>query len=124
MRSSWTSVTRPYTPGSRVPRRFRFGPCSTRIFMAASLASVAAEGRDEPVGQREEHEPCEDRPAERRPTLAVHLGDQVRRRHVDGDARGERERVGDRKSTRLNSSHITISYAVFCLKKKKTNNEH
>src|SRR5437667_11668920 len=27
----------------------------------------------------------------------------------------------DRKSTRLNSSHITISYAVFCLKKKKPN---
>src|SRR5574343_1465762 len=27
--------------------------------------------------------------------------------------------VGDRKSTRLNYSHITISYAVFCLKKKK-----
>src|SRR5437773_2795801 len=31
-----------------------------------------------------------------------------------------REEHGDRKSTRLNSSHITISYAVFCLKKKKT----
>src|SRR5437867_8053654 len=28
----------------------------------------------------------------------------------------------DRKSTRLNSSHRTISYAVFCLKKKKTHN--
>src|SRR5437773_3624377 len=28
-------------------------------------------------------------------------------------------RTVDRKSTRLNSSHITISYAVFCLKKKK-----
>src|SRR5437667_6535897 len=28
-------------------------------------------------------------------------------------------RPADRKSTRLNSSHITISYAVFCLKKKK-----
>src|SRR5439155_4162692 len=27
---------------------------------------------------------------------------------------------GDRKSTRLNSSHVAISYAVFCLKKKKT----
>src|SRR5258707_6803902 len=27
--------------------------------------------------------------------------------------------VGDRKSTRLNSSHANISYAVFCLKKKK-----
>src|SRR5437773_9703304 len=29
--------------------------------------------------------------------------------------------IVDRKSTRLNSSHITISYAVFCLKKKKGN---
>src|SRR5215475_15275356 len=29
---------------------------------------------------------------------------------------------GDRKSTRLNSSHVKISYAVFCLKKKKTIN--
>src|SRR5690349_22621973 len=33
--------------------------------------------------------------------------------------------ISDRKSTRLNSSHVEISYAVFCLKKKKkTNNEH
>src|SRR5437773_6007579 len=31
---------------------------------------------------------------------------------------------GDRKSTRLNSSHITISYAVFCLKKKKKQKTH
>src|SRR2546426_9264729 len=29
----------------------------------------------------------------------------------------------DRKSTRLNSSHLVISYAVFCLKKKKNNNK-
>src|SRR5207253_5863919 len=29
----------------------------------------------------------------------------------------------DRKSTRLNSSHVAISYAVFCLKKKKINNK-
>src|SRR5438045_2523960 len=29
--------------------------------------------------------------------------------------------IGDRKSTRLNSSHLGISYAVFCLKKKKKN---
>src|SRR5438477_1890739 len=29
-------------------------------------------------------------------------------------------RAADRKSTRLNSSHMSISYAVFCLKKKKT----
>src|SRR5699024_12004739 len=30
------------------------------------------------------------------------------------------KRMLDRKSTRLNSSHVSISYAVFCLKKKKT----
>src|SRR5690606_41874909 len=30
-----------------------------------------------------------------------------------------RSRIRDRKSTRLNSSHVKISYAVFCLKKKK-----
>src|SRR2546427_5278348 len=33
--------------------------------------------------------------------------------------RTEAGRIGDRKSTRLNSSHSQISYAVFCLKKKK-----
>src|SRR3712207_8455285 len=32
--------------------------------------------------------------------------------------------VGDRKSTRLNSSHANISYAVFCLKKKKKEAGH
>src|SRR5436305_3259290 len=34
--------------------------------------------------------------------------------------RHREERPQDRKSTRLNSSHVRISYAVFCLKKKKT----
>src|SRR2546426_8240044 len=38
-----------------------------------------------------------------------------------GRHRDRRARV-DRKSTRLNSSHLVISYAVFCLKKKKKNN--
>src|SRR5690606_40548856 len=31
----------------------------------------------------------------------------------------KQQQAGDRKSTRLNSSHVKISYAVFCLKKKK-----
>src|SRR3712207_7333356 len=35
-------------------------------------------------------------------------------------AGGNRKGILDRKSTRLNSSHANISYAVFCLKKKKT----
>src|SRR5690625_6736115 len=33
-------------------------------------------------------------------------------------------RNGDRKSTRLNSSHVAISYAVFCLKKKTMKNKN
>src|SRR2546426_8158931 len=36
-----------------------------------------------------------------------------------GDDNVHAVRPGDRKSTRLNSSHLVISYAVFCLKKKK-----
>src|SRR5690606_39280077 len=35
-----------------------------------------------------------------------------------GDALDEEQVIKDRKSTRLNSSHVKISYAVFCLKKK------
>src|SRR5436309_10915098 len=43
------------------------------------------------------------------------------RQDVEAQAEAERsaENEGDRKSTRLNSSHVKISYAVFCLKKKK-----
>src|SRR3712207_7890485 len=37
---------------------------------------------------------------------------------VDAPGRGYLRSGGDRKSTRLNSSHANISYAVFCLKKK------
>src|SRR2546429_7367737 len=55
----------------------------------------------------------------------------LRRRHLQGSAKEIRRtaarcaqypkasKEGDRKSTRLNSSHGYISYAVFCLKKKK-----
>src|SRR5699024_11658093 len=40
-------------------------------------------------------------------------------RHVeDWEIIAENQHVKDRKSTRLNSSHVSISYAVFCLKKK------
>src|SRR5207253_8377611 len=53
----------------------------------------------------------------------VELGQRLRLRqlavlHLEDDppARGS---AADRKSTRLNSSHVAISYAVFCLKKKK-----
>src|SRR5947199_2624739 len=78
-------------------------------------------------------------------SLAVHVADQ-RGHHGDHDAGIDpveevRRPAGhdlrepgpamvllvltvDRKSTRLNSSHLGISYAVFCLKKKKKNSEN
>src|SRR5207253_9529999 len=64
-----------------------------------------------------EHEPIADPAVDAHPV-----------RHLVADDRDAGERPGrrrrgvvpeDRKSTRLNSSHVAISYAVFCLKKKK-----
>src|SRR5438309_4808108 len=52
------------------------------------------------------------RPARTRRPATDHSGSHARRP-------AERSVAGDRKSTRLNSSHSSISYAVFCLKKKK-----
>src|SRR3712207_7956371 len=72
------------------------------------------------LGAAEPHErPQRQREGERR-------GDAEGREHLRRPAREERPRgreqrrqgVRDRKSTRLNSSHANISYAVFCLKKK------
>src|SRR2546430_14016327 len=66
--------------------------------------------------------PCR-RPA-RRPTalLAARTGDPDGHYGARGAKQRPRGRAArrDRKSTRLNSSHSQISYAVFCLKKKKT----
>src|SRR5688572_31384202 len=59
--------------------------------------------------------------------LAKHEGDTTRAAEIAAALREDRadrsdrsRRIVDRKSTRLNSSHSQISYAVFCLKKKKT----
>ena len=63
---------------------------------------------------------------ERHPGCRVDLGSQahvvVKTKLRHGLCGGWAE--GDRKSTRLNSSHARISYAVFCLKKKKLNALH
>src|SRR5207253_11135263 len=57
-------------------------------------------------------------PARQRPVPAAVRDRIVRPRRARGD--GMRRTGQDRKSTRLNSSHVAISYAVFCLKKKTT----
>src|SRR5256885_7609936 len=53
------------------------------------------------------------------PAIAQRIEKQRARQPVLEAARGV-----DRKSTRLNSSHLVISYAVFCLKKKKNNEKN
>src|SRR3989442_11339895 len=53
--------------------------------------------------------------------LAI-VRDVTERKRVEEElarSNAELEKFRDRKSTRLNSSHVRISYAVFCLKKKK-----
>src|SRR3712207_8185581 len=58
------------------------------------------------------------RPAPGRPgASAARAGRDAR---ADGRGPAAHRQGGDRKSTRLNSSHANISYAVFCLKKKTT----
>src|SRR5207302_9609512 len=58
-----------------------------------------------------------------RSVRSLHLEDPLPGPGRRGGLRGRRTETaapaGDRKSTRLNSSHVKISYAVFCLKKKK-----
>src|SRR2546430_13156178 len=48
----------------------------------------------------------------------------VKRLRTKAVGSGQIENDEDRKSTRLNSSHSQISYAVFCLKKKKNKNNY
>src|SRR5207244_13167945 len=60
----------------------------------------------------ERHVPLVSRPR-------VHIPPRPRRAPGAGAPDDARRGRGDRKSTRLNSSHQIISYAVFCLKKKK-----
>src|SRR5437870_10481836 len=52
-------------------------------------------------------------------TLRVPRGEVHALMGPNGSGKSTLAKVLDRKSTRLNSSHVAISYAVFCLKKKK-----
>src|SRR3712207_8230339 len=85
-------------------------PRSTLFPYTTLFRSVQREVLERLDGARGERE---------RQVLALFLG--ARRPHARVTGRARR---GDRKSTRLNSSHANISYAVFCLKKKKRNNAH
>src|SRR3712207_6897742 len=95
----------------RRPPRSTLFPYTT-LFRSARVPRRDGRGRELRVGQ-----PPGDRPLRAR-------GDRARggggRRSRNAAGLRRRPQRGDRKSTRLNSSHANISYAVFCLKKKKT----
>src|SRR5436305_11429837 len=85
-------------------------------FLTAALLAIAAIG-GAPAARAADTAPSRgEAPAKPRRTV-LHFGED--------DIRGTLTRpdgeLVDRKSTRLNSSHVRISYAVFCLKKKKPN---
>src|SRR5260221_10369527 len=77
---------------------------------SVSWACVAACGARTAAPLCPPHHPSEPNPKAQ--------ADAVQDTSLPGDLAGRRG-VKDRKSTRLNSSHTVISYAVFCLKKKK-----
>src|SRR3712207_7938220 len=97
----------------RRPPRSTLFPYTTLFRSRAGQPAAAmreqrqGEGDGEADGHRDEGQ--EDMLEQRRPVLVDVVRDPIRT---------------DRKSTRLNSSHANISYAVFCLKKKTTTHKH
>src|SRR3712207_8056082 len=91
-------------------------PRSTLFPYTTLFRSLHVRGRQ---GVRRRRDAPDER-EEARVDGAVHAAhvrrDELRRLRRE---QGRSEQAGDRKSTRLNSSHANISYAVFCLKKKK-----
>src|SRR2546429_6647498 len=87
----------------RRPPRSTLFPYTT-LFRSLAPRGLEAEPQLHPLHRRDGHERL------RQPPVQL---------HVPRDVRAEAHGKADRKSTRLNSSHGYISYAVFCLKKKK-----
>src|SRR6266498_4206725 len=97
-------------PGQQLPARINLRADRLRHAeddAARERAPHAAEAADDD-GLEAEDQP---RGSDRRIEVGAH-GEEDAGHRDDGERK-------DRKSTRLNSSHVRISYAVFCLKKKK-----
>src|SRR5690349_24041636 len=95
-------------------------PPRSTLFPYTTLfrSRVGDHGGDQVLGA-DEARVVRRREADRGADDLVRGGSPALEGQVGGDHPGPAQ-VLDRKSTRLNSSHVEISYAVFCLKKKKT----
>src|SRR5256885_6166551 len=89
---------------------FFFNDTATTEIYTLSLHDALPIFADRHAGAGAQHEPCEDGQNGHSAHQSTEQGSIVA---VAGQGRI------DRKSTRLNSSHLVISYAVYCLKKKK-----
>src|SRR5687768_18102785 len=98
----------------RRPPRSTLFPYTTLFRSFVAVLAEAVGGRGGRVDKGDAVPRAE--PPECLCVFEVELGEQ---RHVEFSGVCPRADVKDRKSTRLNSSHGYISYAVFCLKKKK-----
>src|SRR5205807_8914243 len=98
-------------------------PPPPHSFPTRRSSDLALDGRDRGDDRRRARQGCGRARDRALPRPAAHAPALRRRRapQVLGALRPLRP-PRDRKSTRLNSSHLVISYAVFCLKKKKNNN--
>src|SRR5690606_41732606 len=107
----------PYWPPPPTSSPFLYSSCSG---CHRDLHSFPTRRSSDLGGDRHVHAVADEhgRARERRQVQAPALDRAVQllRQPLGGERRRRRE---DRKSTRLNSSHVKISYAVFCLKKKK-----
>src|SRR2546427_427192 len=83
-----------------------------------ALIAAAAQGTQAGIGGRGTHRGSECRPMKKAPQASLGAFAALGAARCQAAALTFRR---DRKSTRLNSSHSQISYAVFCLKKKKKN---
>src|SRR3712207_8136430 len=95
----------------RRPPRSTLFPYTTLFRSRFAMLSTVQDYALEQLAATDEEELLRRRHADYFLELAETLASRLRGR--------ERQRWVDRKSTRLNSSHANISYAVFCLKKKK-----
>src|SRR5690606_41886578 len=107
-RASWFACDAPYPSTS--------SKSHTLSLHDALPIYEAPDPRRRGIGVETALEDPDGRAPERTGEHAVELG-PFRQRRADRGQRREPPR--DRKSTRLNSSHVKISYAVFCLKQKK-----
>src|SRR5438874_9763836 len=95
-------------------------PPRSTLFPYTTLFRSGQDSRRLPDGS-DDDQAARLRPVEEIPGVRVHLLRPTRA--AGGQPVGRAQLPLDRKSTRLNSSHVEISYAVFCLKKKKKINK-